>query len=180
MLNFCFILGYFSFIFFLTLFVVFTNDIIYSLLSLILIFVFTGFFFVFLGLEYLGFLFFVIYVGAISIIFLFVVMLLDLRNVSLVLRTRVYEFFFLLVIIGCFIIYGFIFLFFSDFDFYLVNFFYSEFGSFFFYFDLRSYTIEVFGDFLYNYFYMYVYFLAFYLLLVVLVLLLIIFFRYSY
>ena len=107
-------------------------------------------------------------------------MLLDLRNVDLVLRTRFYEFFFLLFIIGSFIVYGFIFLFFFDFDSIINNFVYTEMGFFCFSFDFRSYTIEIFGDFLYNYLYMYVYFLAFYLLLVVLVLLLIVFFRYSY
>jgi NADH-quinone oxidoreductase subunit J len=56
---------------------------VYSVLFLILIYVLSTHIFFILGSEFLAILFFVIYVGAVSILFLFVVMLLHLRNVEL-------------------------------------------------------------------------------------------------
>jgi NADH-quinone oxidoreductase subunit J len=65
---------------FLTLF---SYHIIQAMIGLILTFMGIGVLFIIIGLEYLGFLIFLIYVGAISIMFLFVVMLLDIRSLEL-------------------------------------------------------------------------------------------------
>jgi NADH:ubiquinone oxidoreductase subunit 6 (subunit J) len=138
----------------------------------------TGLLLIFLGLEYLAFLFFIIYVGAISIIFLFVVMLLDLRSVSLHMDKRISEYFIILLIFSCVFVGALSSMLALNFGFFLENSFFFQFMEFFDYIDYGS-NIMVFGEFLYNYYYIYVYFLALYLLLVVLVLLLIVFFKYS-
>lgn len=60
-------------------FVVFLNNPIYCLLSLVLTFIFSGIFLLVLGCEFLALMFIIIYVGAIAVLFLFIVMLLDLK-----------------------------------------------------------------------------------------------------
>lgn len=60
-------------------FVVFLNNPIYCLLSLVLTFVFSGFFLLFLGCEFIALMFIIVYVGAIAVLFLFIIMLLDLK-----------------------------------------------------------------------------------------------------
>jgi NADH-quinone oxidoreductase subunit J len=60
-------------------FVVFVSNPIYSLLWLVLSFLFSASFLLVLGCEFLALIFVVVYVGAISVLFLFVVMLLDLK-----------------------------------------------------------------------------------------------------
>jgi NADH:ubiquinone oxidoreductase subunit 6 (subunit J) len=74
---------------------IFSYNIIQAILGLIFTFMAVGLLFMAMGLEYMGFLIFIIYVGAISIIFLFVVMLLDIR--SLELQNRFLEYFTLLL-----------------------------------------------------------------------------------
>lgn len=75
------------FLYFLIVFMAFcvilSRNPMQSILSLILVYLFTGCFFMMLGVEFLAILIFVLYVGAISILFLFVVMLLNLRIVEL-------------------------------------------------------------------------------------------------
>jgi NADH-quinone oxidoreductase subunit J len=65
---------------FFTLMVVYSANAVYAILFLIGIFLITGFLFILLGAEYLGLVLMIVYVGAIAILFLFVLMLLDLRN----------------------------------------------------------------------------------------------------
>lgn len=60
-------------------FVVFSSNPVYSLLWLVLSFVFSAGFLLILGSEFLALIFIVVYVGAIAVLFLFVVMLLDLK-----------------------------------------------------------------------------------------------------
>ena len=56
---------------------------IYSVFFLILCFIFSSIIFLFFGAEFIALLLLVIYVGAISILFLFVIMMLNLRVVEL-------------------------------------------------------------------------------------------------
>ena len=66
----------------MTFVTIFSYNIIQAIIGWILVFIGVGLVLMCMGLEYLAFLTFVIYVGAISIIFLFVVMLLDIRNLE--------------------------------------------------------------------------------------------------
>lgn len=56
-----------------------TNNPVYGLKFLILIFLNFGFILVFYNVIYLGFIFIMVYVGAVTILFLFVVMMLDVK-----------------------------------------------------------------------------------------------------
>jgi NADH:ubiquinone oxidoreductase subunit 6 (subunit J) len=137
--------------------------------------------FVFIGLEYLGFLLFIIYVGAISIIFSFVVMLLDIRVVSSFFENRVREFLILLFVLGFFILISFFFFFEDLFDFFLDNFFFQEvFQNQHYVFVSNKFNLELFGSILFNKYYIFVYFLALYLLLTVIIVMLIVFYKFSY
>lgn len=62
--------------------VVFAKNPIHSVLYLILIFINTICFFFLLGVEYLSFVFLIIYVGAIAVLFLFVVMMLNIKIIE--------------------------------------------------------------------------------------------------
>jgi NADH-quinone oxidoreductase subunit J len=64
------------------LMVVFARNPIHSVLYLILIFIDTIGFFFLLGVEYLSFVFLIIYVGAIAVLFLFVVMMLNIKIIE--------------------------------------------------------------------------------------------------
>jgi NADH-quinone oxidoreductase subunit J len=55
---------------------------IYSLLNLIFVFILTSIFFLSKNIEFLGFLLIVVYVGALAVLFLFVIMMLNLKHVS--------------------------------------------------------------------------------------------------
>lgn len=97
---------YFWFGFFIIIsacFVIFSNNIIYSLLWLVLLFLFAfGFLFV-LGCEFLAFTFIIIYVGAIAILFLFIIMLLDLKFQNLF-RRKNYSIFSVLFLVTFFLL----------------------------------------------------------------------------
>lgn len=64
-----------------------TNNPVHSILALVLIFFLSSCMSLVLGVEFLAILILIVYVGAISVLFLFVVMLLNIRvlelNVSL-------------------------------------------------------------------------------------------------
>jgi NADH:ubiquinone oxidoreductase subunit 6 (subunit J) len=60
-------------------FVVFLSNPVYCLLWLVLTFLFSASFLLILGCEFLALIFIVVYVGAIAVLFLFVIMLLDLK-----------------------------------------------------------------------------------------------------
>ena len=60
--------------------VVFSTNPIYSVLYLILSFVISSFFLIFFGLEFIPIVMIVIYVGAVAILFLFVVLMLNIKT----------------------------------------------------------------------------------------------------
>ena len=62
--------------------VVFSKNTIISMLCLILTFIFTGISFLLLGSEFIAFILIIVYASAISILFLFVIMLLNLRLID--------------------------------------------------------------------------------------------------
>lgn len=65
---------------FVFLFLLFySNNPIFSILCLMSTFCLVAFLLIFLGIEFLSLLFLVVYVGAISILFLFVIMMIDLK-----------------------------------------------------------------------------------------------------
>jgi len=63
-------------------FTLFSRNIVYSLMSLVGAFLFSGALLVWMGLEFLGYVIIIVYVGAIAILFLFVVMTLDVSKES--------------------------------------------------------------------------------------------------
>ena len=84
---------YSVFLIFFSLNIVFTKNTIYSLLSLILVFFFSSFLFIQLGLDYIPLIFIIIYVGALSVLFLFVIMMLNIKIYSQ--RNNLFYIFFL-------------------------------------------------------------------------------------
>jgi NADH:ubiquinone oxidoreductase subunit 6 (subunit J) len=83
-------------------FVVFVSNPIYSLLWLVLSFLFSASFLLVLGCEFLALIFIVVYVGAIAVLFLFVVMLLDLKFKNL--KTKKTRAFTAILVLGsCFL-----------------------------------------------------------------------------
>lgn len=78
-------LVYIFFLFFLsTAFAsIFVSNPVLSVLFLVLVFVLGSAFIVSIGLDYLGILLLLVYVGAISVLFLFVVMMLNVRQTEL-------------------------------------------------------------------------------------------------
>ncbi len=65
-----------------SLMVVFSKNPVHSVLYLILIFIITICFFFLLGVEYLSFVFLIIYIGAIAVLFLFIVMMLNIKMIE--------------------------------------------------------------------------------------------------
>lgn len=67
-----------------SLMTVFSQNSIYSVLFLVLSFVSSSSILFLLECEYVSLIFIIIYVGAIAVLFLFVVMMLDIKTISLV------------------------------------------------------------------------------------------------
>jgi NADH:ubiquinone oxidoreductase subunit 6 (subunit J) len=61
------------------IFIIFSKNIIIAIFFLIISFIITSIILLFLNCEFLAFIFIIIYVGAISILFLFTIMLLDIK-----------------------------------------------------------------------------------------------------
>jgi len=79
-----FLLTYFLFVLILSsFFVVFTRSTIFAALFLVLSFIIASITFFLFECEFVGFVFFIVYIGAIAILFLFVVMLIDLKTFNL-------------------------------------------------------------------------------------------------
>ena len=70
----------FTIIALLSLCVIYSNNIVYSLLCLISVFFLCGILLIALHVEFLGYMLIIVYVGAIAILFLFVVMTLDIAR----------------------------------------------------------------------------------------------------
>jgi NADH:ubiquinone oxidoreductase subunit 6 (subunit J) len=84
-----------------------SKNLIFSLLYLMLIFLVTASFFIFLGLEFFGYMLIIVYVGAITMLFLFVLMLFDIPLITDQIETRKSFFYLhcLIIIIFSFMIY---------------------------------------------------------------------------
>ena len=76
------------------LLVIFSENAVYSVLFLILTFCNTIFLLLLMGAEFFAFLLLVVYVGAIAVLFLFVVMMLNLKKTSLI-NTEKHFFYFI-------------------------------------------------------------------------------------
>lgn len=59
--------------------VIFSKNIIQSVLNLIIVFFLCSLLFIYLGAEFLGLIILIVYIGAIAVLFLFVVMMLNIR-----------------------------------------------------------------------------------------------------
>jgi NADH-quinone oxidoreductase subunit J len=70
---------YFTIIVSCACFILLCTNPVFSLLSLVIVFILTSFIFILIGGEYLGLIYLIVYVGAIAILFLFVLMLLNVR-----------------------------------------------------------------------------------------------------
>jgi NADH:ubiquinone oxidoreductase subunit 6 (subunit J) len=66
----------------MSLIIILSSNIYYSILSLLVLYSFCSFIFIFLGVEYFGLLFFILYIGAIAILFIFVIMLFDYLQIQ--------------------------------------------------------------------------------------------------
>ena len=62
------------------LYVIHSNNVIHSLMSLIVVFFISGLILIRFQVEYLGYILLIVYVGAIAILFLFVVMTIDINR----------------------------------------------------------------------------------------------------
>jgi NADH-quinone oxidoreductase subunit J len=65
---------------FLAFLVIFLKNPVYSVLSLVFLFVITSILLLFLEIEFFALLYIIVYVGAVAVLFLFVIMMLDLRQ----------------------------------------------------------------------------------------------------
>jgi len=79
---FIYMLCIFFIIFFCSSCVIISNSPIQSILFLILVFLFSAILFMLLGAEFISLLILIVYIGAIAILFLFVIMMLNLRVVE--------------------------------------------------------------------------------------------------
>ena len=80
--NFIFIIISF-FVFFSSILVIGCKNPIHSILSLILVFCSSSIFFLIFDIEFLALIFIVVYVGAISVLFLFVIMMLNIKMIEI-------------------------------------------------------------------------------------------------
>ena len=78
-----------------SIFVIISKNPVYSILALVLLFFNAGGFLILMGLEFLGMLFLIVYIGAIAVLFLFVVMMLNIK----VLNTKFLTFYYFPVIV---------------------------------------------------------------------------------
>jgi NADH-quinone oxidoreductase subunit J len=78
-------------IFFFSFFVIASQNAIHSILSLVFLFFSAASLLILLGVEFLGMLFLIIYIGAIAVLFLFVVMMLNLKSKNI--QTSVFRYF---------------------------------------------------------------------------------------
>ncbi|RYX79632.1 hypothetical protein EON71_00660 [bacterium] len=81
---------FFSMIIILPIFILINNNPIYSLLALILTFINFSFILFSVGLEFLALAYLIVYVGAICVLFIFVILLLNLRFFSYSKNTKSY------------------------------------------------------------------------------------------
>lgn len=146
--------NYFYFFFILIILcsfaVIISHNPVQSVYFLILVFTFTSVLFIILGAEFLAILVIIIYVGAVSILFLFVVMMLNLRIMEL--YSTFYSYLPIASFIGLFFLFEFIYAINIDFNFFKASF-YNE-KLFYFWLNAVFYkgNTSYLGWVLYNYF----------------------------
>jgi len=86
-----------------SLFVIFARNSFYSIVSLIISFVTASCLLFILECEFFALIFLVVYVGAIAVLFLFVVMMLDLKNLSITNKINNKYFIFGIFVMLCFL-----------------------------------------------------------------------------
>jgi NADH-quinone oxidoreductase subunit J len=70
--------------------VIFSKNIIQSVLYLILVFFLCSLLFIYLGADFIGLIILIVYIGAIAVLFLFVVMMLNIRLLELASTFTIY------------------------------------------------------------------------------------------
>jgi NADH-quinone oxidoreductase subunit J len=126
-----------------SLMVILANNPVHSVFYLILVFVITSCIILMFNVEFIGMIFIIVYVGAIAVLFLFVVMMLNVRIVEKI--SSLVKYIPLGLMMGILLFYEL----FSNMEVYNVNFYnYFEWTSF---LDTKS-TIFFIGEILYNYF----------------------------
>lgn len=91
-----------EFIFFLiisaTFCILLSKNIIQSLLYLILVFLLTSILFIYIGADFIGLIILIVYIGAISVLFLFIIMMLNIRFLEIY---SIFQLYFFLALILC-------------------------------------------------------------------------------
>lgn len=100
--------------------VIFISNPVQSLLWLILTFAFSSMLFIIFGVELMSIFIFMIYIGAIAVLFLFVVMMLNIKIVEL--YSFYLKYFYIGIVVFCFFILEIVVSIFFEFDNYYVNF----------------------------------------------------------
>ena len=72
------------------IFVIFSKNPVNSVLFLVLAFLNSTFLFILIGAEFVGIILAIVYIGAVAILFLFVVMMLDIQKITLMLNIKKY------------------------------------------------------------------------------------------
>lgn len=70
--------------------VIISRNVVQSVLFLILVFFLCSLLFIYLGVEFIGLIILIVYIGAIAVLFLFVVMMLNVRVLEIVSNFSVY------------------------------------------------------------------------------------------
>jgi NADH-quinone oxidoreductase subunit J len=81
---------FFSFILIAALGVIFSRNVVQSVLYLILVFFLCSLLFIYLGADFIGLIILIVYIGAIAVLFLFVVMMLNIRVLELASTFSIY------------------------------------------------------------------------------------------
>lgn len=64
------------------IYLIFANNPIHSIISLILIFLNTSIILILLNIDFIGLMILIVYIGAIAVLFLFIIMMLNLKNID--------------------------------------------------------------------------------------------------
>ena len=80
--------------------VIFSKNPVNSVLFLVLAFLNSTFLFILIGAEFVGIILAIVYIGAVAILFLFVVMMLDIQITTLMFNIKRYSFSF--IVRGCY------------------------------------------------------------------------------
>ena len=73
-------------LFFISILAIISNNPVNSIIALIICFIISSIYFIFIGINYIAFLYLIIYVGAIAILFLFTIMMMNVRLCTVFIR----------------------------------------------------------------------------------------------